>query len=341
MQIRPLFFALFFFLGFSDHNVAGSSGAGVSPVAVPVASVDRCTQANLKDPKYSSRFRQRKRRRTAQTASGGRLLEKALASFLNWQQDMEERYVSLEEMRLHQEARAERMREHQEERRVLQEREHELRLVSLLTKAFGAARGTEEKGSSTTETSNLSATVSELSLPPPFPADPPTLGTVPRMLQEEHSVDQGKSSTMILDSSAIVSIPPQSAFASRMRNDNQKTDEENTSTTTSDWSTTASELATFSLPLSSSGTGPGSSSLGFVPSILRGDQTPQHSKFLSNRGNRIRQHQGILQEGYTQYHANKYDENSNPDVSSTLITPSALCLYICAVDEVLFSETFL
>lgn len=291
--------------------MAGSSGAGVSPLAVPVASVDRCTQANLKDPKYPCRFRQRKRRRTVRTVSGGRLLEKALASFLNWQRDMEERYVSLEEMRLHQEARAEKQREQQEERRVQQEREHELRLVSLLTKAFSAARGTEEQESSNTESSNPSATLSQQSVPP-FPADSPTLGTVPRMLHEDHTVDQGKSNTMILDSDAIVSVPPQSTFAHRMLNDNQKTDDGNTSTTTSHCSRTASDL----VPLSSSGAAPGSSTLVFLPSMLRGDQTPRHSKFLSNRGNRIRQHQGILQEGYTLYHANKYDENSNPDVST-------------------------
>lgn len=326
---------LFFsFLGFSDHNVAGSSGACVSPVTVPVANVDRCTQADLKDPKYSSRFRQRKRRRALRTGCGGRLLEKALASFINWQRDMEERYVSLEEMRLDQEARAERQREHQEERRVQQERGHELRLVSLLTKAFRAARGTAEQGNSSTKTSDPSATVSELTLHSTFPPDPSTLHTVPKMLQEDHAVDQGKNNTMILDSSAAVSVPPQSSFEPRMMKDNQGADERNTSTTTSDCSATVYDLVTFSVPLSSSGPGPGPgpdpdpgpglSTLPFVPSMLRGGQTPKHSNFLSSRGNKIRQHQGILQEGFTQYHANKYDESSNPDVSSTPITPPAL-----------------
>ncbi|KAI5626922.1 1-aminocyclopropane-1-carboxylate synthase-like protein 1 isoform X1, partial [Silurus asotus] len=204
--------------GFSDHNVAGSSGACVSPVADPVAGVDRCTQADLKEPKYRSRFRQRKRRRAVRAGGGGRLLEKALASFMNWQRVMEERYVSLEEMRLHQEARAERQREQQEERRVQQEREHELRLVSLLAGAFSAASGAAQRGSSNTETSD------------PSPDPGPSLSTLP-----------------------------------------------------------------------------------YIPKKLRGDQTPQHSHFLSRRGNRIRQHQGILQEGYVQYYANKYDENSNPE----------------------------
>lgn len=302
--------------GFSDHNVAGSSGAGVSPVAVPVASIDRCTQADLKDPKYSSRFRQRKRRWAVRTGSGGRLLEKALTSFINWQRVMEERYVSLEEMRLHQEARAERQREHQEERRVQQEMEHELRLVSLLTGAFSAASGTGEQGSSNTKISDPSATVSELrllSIPPSFPPDPATLTSVPRMLQEDHTVDQGRSNTMSLDSNAIVSVPPQSLFVPRMLKVNQRDDDGNTSTTTSDCSTIASDLATFNVPLSSSGPGPGPSTLPFVSTMLQGDQIPQDSFFLSRRGNRIRQHQGILQEGFTQYIANKHDENSNPD----------------------------
>ncbi|KAK3526567.1 hypothetical protein QTP70_030700 [Hemibagrus guttatus] len=301
---------------FSDHNVAGSSGAAVSPVAVPVPSVDRCIQADLKDPIYTSRFRQRKRRRPVRAGSGGRLLEKALASFINWQRVIEERYISLEEMRLHQDARAERQRQHQEERRVQQEREHELRLVSLLAGAFNTARGTAEPRSSNTETSAPSATVSEqtlLSVPPSLPPDPVTFPTVPRILQEDHTVDQRMSNTIILDSTAVVSVPPQSPFVPSMLRDNQRADEGNTSTTTSDCSTTAFDIATLSVPFSSSGPGPGPSTLPFVPSMLRGDQTPQYSKFLSCRGNRIRQHQGILQEGYTQYYANKHDENSNPD----------------------------
>ncbi|XP_060770986.1 1-aminocyclopropane-1-carboxylate synthase-like protein 1 [Neoarius graeffei] len=302
--------------GFSDHNVAGSSGAGFSPVAVPVTSVDRCTQADLKDPKYSTRFHPRKRRRAVRAGSGGRLLEKALASFINWQQVMEERYASLEEMRLHQEARAEKERQHQEERRVQQEREHELRLVSLLAGAFSAARRTSEQGSSNTETSDPSATVSELTLlsvPPAFTPNPATTPTVPRILQEGHTVNQEQSNTMILYSNADVSVPSQSPFVPRILKDNQRADEGNTSTTTSDCNTTASDLATFSVPHNSSGPGPEPSTHPFVLSMLQGDKTPQHSKLLSRRGNSIRHYQGLLQEGYTQYFANKHDENSNPD----------------------------
>ncbi|KAM9495770.1 1-aminocyclopropane-1-carboxylate synthase-like protein 1 isoform 1-T3 [Clarias gariepinus] len=289
--------------GFNDHTLAGSSGAGVSPVPVPVTSVDRSTQADLKNPRYSSRFRQRKRRRTVRAGSGARLLEKALASFINWQRVMEERYVSLEEMRLHKEARAERQREQQEDRRVQQERDHELRLISLLTGAFSAARGTAEQGSSNTVTSDPSAAVSELTLlsaPPPLSPDPPTLPAL--------SSIQGKSNNTILDSNVVMSVPPQSKFVPRTLKDNQGADGGNTSTTTSECGSTASDM-----PLSSSGPGPGASSLPFIPSLLQGDQTPQHSNYLSRRGNRMRQQQGILQDGYRQYHANKYDENSNPN----------------------------
>lgn len=52
-------------------------------------------------------------------------------------------------------------------------------------------------------------------------------------------------------------------------------------------------------------------------SSVRGPNAPGHSVFLSRRGNRIRQHQGILQEGYTQYHADKYSQE-NPNVSASM-----------------------
>uniref|UniRef100_A0A668AZC4 1-aminocyclopropane-1-carboxylate synthase-like protein 1 n=1 Tax=Myripristis murdjan TaxID=586833 RepID=A0A668AZC4_9TELE len=44
-----------------------------------------------------------------------------------------------------------------------------------------------------------------------------------------------------------------------------------------------------------------------------GDKTPGCSAYLSKRGNSIRQHQGILQEGYTQYHADRHHDTDNPD----------------------------
>lgn len=52
------------------------------------------------------------------------------------------------------------------------------------------------------------------------------------------------------------------------------------------------------------------------PSVLptlRGAETPGPSVYLSNRGNSIRQHQGILQEGYAQYGMDRYHDTDNPD----------------------------
>uniref|UniRef100_A0A3Q3XC79 Aminotransferase class I/classII large domain-containing protein n=1 Tax=Mola mola TaxID=94237 RepID=A0A3Q3XC79_MOLML len=42
-------------------------------------------------------------------------------------------------------------------------------------------------------------------------------------------------------------------------------------------------------------------------------QTPGRSMYLSNRGNSIRQQQGILQEGFVQYARDQYDDAHNPD----------------------------
>ncbi|XP_033491586.2 1-aminocyclopropane-1-carboxylate synthase-like protein 1 [Epinephelus lanceolatus] len=46
---------------------------------------------------------------------------------------------------------------------------------------------------------------------------------------------------------------------------------------------------------------------------LRGEGTLGPSAYLSNRGNSIRQHQGILQEGFIQYGMDKYHNTDNPD----------------------------
>uniref|UniRef100_A0A668AWM1 1-aminocyclopropane-1-carboxylate synthase-like protein 1 n=1 Tax=Myripristis murdjan TaxID=586833 RepID=A0A668AWM1_9TELE len=50
-----------------------------------------------------------------------------------------------------------------------------------------------------------------------------------------------------------------------------------------------------------------------VLATLRLGETPGCSAYLSKRGNSIRQHQGILQEGYTQYHADRHHDTDNPD----------------------------
>ncbi|XP_047451555.1 1-aminocyclopropane-1-carboxylate synthase-like protein 1 [Mugil cephalus] len=46
---------------------------------------------------------------------------------------------------------------------------------------------------------------------------------------------------------------------------------------------------------------------------LRGAGAPGRSAYLSNRGNSIRQHQGILQEGYAQYGMDRHHDTDNPD----------------------------
>ncbi|XP_017555586.1 1-aminocyclopropane-1-carboxylate synthase-like protein 1 [Pygocentrus nattereri] len=227
--------------GYSDHNVAGFSGAGISPATASAGIRDGGIHGDVEDPKSSVLFRQRKRRWAGRGIASGRLLERALADFLGWQQMMEERYLSLEEARMQQEAQAEERREQQEERRAQQNREHELRLFSLFTGVLAAAREKADGISISTSKQGV--------IPAPSTAVP-----------EPESLSVHPSS------------PP---------------------------------------PVQ--GSSPDPSALPFTPSMLRGDQVPQYSCYLSRRGNSIRQHQGILQEGYTQYHANKYDENSNPD----------------------------
>lgn len=46
-----------------------------------------------------------------------------------------------------------------------------------------------------------------------------------------------------------------------------------------------------------------------------GTKTTIRSRYLSDRGNGIRQQQGLLQEGFLQYALDKYHETDNPDVS--------------------------
>uniref|UniRef100_A0A3Q0QQ29 1-aminocyclopropane-1-carboxylate synthase homolog (Arabidopsis)(non-functional) n=1 Tax=Amphilophus citrinellus TaxID=61819 RepID=A0A3Q0QQ29_AMPCI len=46
---------------------------------------------------------------------------------------------------------------------------------------------------------------------------------------------------------------------------------------------------------------------------LRGDEGPGNSSYLSNRGNSIRLHEGILQEGYIQYGMDRHHDTENPE----------------------------
>ncbi|RXN22558.1 1-aminocyclopropane-1-carboxylate synthase 1 [Labeo rohita] len=202
----------------SDQNMTGSSGAGVSPATAPMAMRDGGSHGDQEGG--SGSFHQRKRRRVGRGGDG--VLSNALAGYLSWQQTAEERFLALEEARMRQEARAEERREQQEERRAKQERDHEFRLMSMLTRVLSTSRGTEDQSASTSrETIPVPSTSQNL-----FP-----------------------------------SLLPNSAKA--------------------------------------------------VPSMPWVDQTAQYSPYLSRRGNSMRLHQGILQEGYNQYHTNKHDENSN------------------------------
>uniref|UniRef100_A0A672LFR1 1-aminocyclopropane-1-carboxylate synthase-like protein 1 n=2 Tax=Sinocyclocheilus grahami TaxID=75366 RepID=A0A672LFR1_SINGR len=203
----------------SDQNMTGSSGAGVSPATAPMAMREGGSHGDQEGG--SGSFHQRKRRRVGRGGEG--VLSNALAGYLSWQQTAEERFLALEEARMQQEARAEERREQQEERRAKQERDHEFRLMSMLTRVLSSSRGTEDQSASTSRETF------------PVPSTSQTL---------------------------LSCLLPNSA----------KT----------------------------------------VPSMLWGDQTAQYSPYLSRRGNSMRLHQGILQEGYNQYHANKHDENSNP-----------------------------
>lgn len=210
---------------FSDQNMTGSSGAGVSPATAPMAIRDGGSHGDQEGHRSSGSFHQRKRRRVGRGGDGA--LSNALAGYLTWQKTAEERFLALEEARLRQEERAEERREQQEERRAKEEREHEFRMMSMLSRVLDT-RATEDQGASTSKASN------------------PLLA--PSLLQ-----------TML----------PQLAF------DSAKTPA--------------------------------------VPSVIWGGQTPQNSPYLSRRGNSMRLQKGILQEGYDQYHADKYDENTNPN----------------------------
>lgn len=178
----------------------------------------------------SGSFLQRKRRRVGRNSDG--VLTSALAGYLSWQQTAEERFLALEEARLRQEARADERREQQEERRAKQEREHEFRLMSMLTRVLGSTQAVEDQKPSTS--------VAPVTNP-------------------------------LLSPSSLQTLFPQPSFNS------------------------AKSPA--------------------APSMLCGDRTPECSPYLSRRGNSMRMQQGILQEGYAQYHADRHDENTNPNVS--------------------------
>ncbi|XP_062847364.1 1-aminocyclopropane-1-carboxylate synthase-like protein 1 [Trichomycterus rosablanca] len=315
--------------GFSD-NMAGSSGAAVSPAAVPVQNTEKANQDDLGGPKHSSTIPQRKRRQPVQVGSCGRMLEKALTSFISWQRVMEERYMSLEEMRLQQEARAEEHRIQQEERRAQQEREHELRIISLLTGAFSAAKGNSNYMNLDTNTASEQTSIFGPSVHPPGHLT--SLSTTKTLQRDQGGTNTPGVSELMSDSFIHQSHPAPSKLSTVPQSvkTGQRPDNGDARTNISNLNPAMSESASFSIPLTPSCSAqfsPKASTLPSGSSLLTGNQTLKPSKFLSQRGNRICQHQGILQEGYSQYHANKYDENSNPDgIINMGTSENKLCL---------------
>lgn len=287
--------------------MAGSSGTAVSTATVPTQNTDRVSQNDLGDPKHSNTIKgnkQRKRRQPVQAGGCGRMLEKALTSFMSWQQVMDERYMSLEERRLQQEARTEEHRIQQEERRAQQLREHELRVISLLAGAFCAAKG----GSNcmTVDNQSVLGHVTSQSTTRTQQGDPGVTNT-PGELVSDPFINQSTPGP-----SKLSTVP-------QTMKTGQTAEEDGDSRTTSILNSTTPGSVSFSVSRTSSCSAQQfSSKASLLPlgsGLLKGNPTFKHSKFLSQRGNKIWLHKGILQEGFTQYHVNKYDENCNPDVS--------------------------
>jgi len=217
----------------------------------------------------STSVRQRKRRLSGKTSwghggarcGGQKSLDKALASFLKWQQSAEERLLSLEEARLERELQAEERREQREERRAEQERQHELRLFSMLTGALAAVR----QGASTAPTDPSFSHLAHLS------ASLTTTAATSVSSSSSQPPSEAPAAQVVSTQATVKSTPPTSAKAGR-RSQN-------------------------------------------VLATPRGAEPLGHSVYLSNRGNGIRQNQGILQESFAQYAMDKHHDTENPDVS--------------------------
>ncbi|XP_029992952.1 1-aminocyclopropane-1-carboxylate synthase-like protein 1 [Sphaeramia orbicularis] len=255
--------------GFSDLNIVGSATAGAHAAGGPL-SHEPPEQSRKEGPHPTAAMRQRKRRRAgkascthggARCGSQGRL-DKALASFLNWQQSAEERLLSLEEARLERELQAEEQREQREERRAEQERQHELRLFSMLTGALVAVRQGAQAST---------AKPDEPSVSPPANMSASLLTTVAPSVSSSLSPHPSETPTaqVISTQETTKSAPPTSVKACEMSQN--------------------------------------------ILATLRGAETPGRSVYLSNRGNSIRQHQGILQEGYAKYGMDRHHDTDNPN----------------------------
>lgn len=262
--------------------MTGSATATTLAAGGPV-SHDTSDEPRKEGSRQQTSVRQRKRRRGGKTSwchGGGRWggqerLDKALASFLNWQQSAEERLLSLEEARLERELQAEERREQREERRAEQERQHELRLFSMLTGVLLAVR----EGTQTTTQS-----------------DPAT-------------------SPLARFSASLITTPAPSAPSSS----SQPPPEAPTTEAVFNQETKKSQLRSVKACKMSQN----------ALETLRGEEGPGNSIYLSERGNSIRLHEGILQEGYIQYGMDRHHDTDNPDVREhNVVNTSHRCLSI-------------
>ncbi|XP_068168986.1 1-aminocyclopropane-1-carboxylate synthase-like protein 1 isoform X2 [Antennarius striatus] len=125
--------------GFSDLNLADSATASTQDTSEQPRKGRSNPFTSAKQRKHCQGGKTTWNHRGVKCCSQGRL-DKALASFLTWQQSAEERLLSLEEARLEREFQTEEQRERREERRAEQERQHELHLFSMLTEALVAVK---------------------------------------------------------------------------------------------------------------------------------------------------------------------------------------------------------
>ncbi|XP_075998578.1 1-aminocyclopropane-1-carboxylate synthase-like protein 1 [Genypterus blacodes] len=254
-----------------DLNVPSSAAASTQASCGP-ALHETAEHPRKVHPRYPTSVRQRKRRRAGKASwahgsagiSGQGRLDKALASFLNWQRSAEERLLSLEEARFERELQVEERREQLEERRAEQERQHELRLFSMLTGVLVAVR--DGGGGGTTVTASNDPSVSPLA-------------------HLSASMTGTGASTV---SSSLSQPPPEAP----------------TSHGGSTLATTKSAPATCEEACKASE---------HIVVNLRDPEAPGCSVYLSKRGNNIRQHQSILQDGFAQYHTDRYHSTDNPE----------------------------
>uniref|UniRef100_A0A096LWI6 1-aminocyclopropane-1-carboxylate synthase homolog (Arabidopsis)(non-functional) n=1 Tax=Poecilia formosa TaxID=48698 RepID=A0A096LWI6_POEFO len=214
-------------------------------------------------PRGSTSVKQRKRRRGGRASCGRsgvrESLDKALVSFLSWQQSAEERLLSLEEARLEREFQAEERREQREERRAEKERQHELHLFTMLT---GALFATRQGAPAATPSDSPISPLAHLSTPPLATAGPAV-------------------------SSSLSQPPPEAPTAQPVATQETKK---------------SHPISVKTCQVSQG-----------VLATMRGAEAPGRSVYLSSRGNSIRQHQGILQEGFIQYAMDKHHQTDNPD----------------------------